>query len=145
MPLIYSTQNFTCPGQYSTHPAQNALALASGQGLVSLTVCYWNRASYSWCHWVALSSVNQTKANLITFLAYPVYYIDLNWFESDGTLLVSKGFRCQAAPGDQFNSLRPSDAIWRHRSGSTLAQVMACRLMAPSHYLNHCSLIISKV
>ena len=25
-----------------------------------------------------------------------------------------------------FNSLRPSDDIWRHRSGSTLAQVMAC-------------------
>ena len=37
-----------------------------------------------------------------------------------------------------FNSLRPSDAIWRHRSGSTLAQVMACCLTAPSHYLNQC-------
>ena len=35
-----------------------------------------------------------------------------------------------------FNSLRPSNAIWRHRSGSTLAQVMACCLTAPSHYLN---------
>ena len=34
------------------------------------------------------------------------------------------------------NSLRPSDAIWRHRFGSTLAQVMACCLTAPSHYLN---------
>ena len=31
-----------------------------------------------------------------------------------------------------FNSLRPSDAIWRQRSG-------------PSHYLNQCWLIISKV
>ena len=40
-----------------------------------------------------------------------------------------------------FNSLRPSDAIWRHRSGSTLAQVMACCLTAPSHYLNQCWLI----
>ena len=46
---------------------------------------------------------------------------------------------------DLINSLRPSDAIWRHRSGSTLAQVMACCLAAPSHYLNHCWLIISKV
>ena len=45
----------------------------------------------------------------------------------------------------EFNSLRPSDAIWRHRSGSTLAQVMACCLTAPSHYLNQCWLIISKV
>ena len=43
------------------------------------------------------------------------------------------------------NSLRPSDAIWWHRSESTLAQVMACCLTAPSHYLNQCWLIISKV
>ena len=44
-----------------------------------------------------------------------------------------------------FNSLGPSDAIWRQRSGSTLAQVMACCLMAPSHYLNQCWLTISKI
>ena len=35
-----------------------------------------------------------------------------------------------------------NDAIWRHRSGSTVAQVMACCLTAPSHYLNQCWLII---
>ena len=34
------------------------------------------------------------------------------------------------------NSLWPCDAIWPHISGSTLNQVMACCLMAPSHYLN---------
>ena len=28
--------------------------------------------------------------------------------------------------------------LWWHRSGSTLAQVMACCLTAPSHYLNQC-------
>ena len=38
----------------------------------------------------------------------------------------------------QFHSL------W-HRSQSTLAHVMACCLMAPSHYLNQFKLIISKV
>ena len=43
------------------------------------------------------------------------------------------------------NSLSPNDAIWRHRSGSTLAQVIACCLTAPSHYLNQCWDIISKV
>ena len=43
------------------------------------------------------------------------------------------------------NSLWPSDAIWRHRSGSTLAQVMACCLTAPSHYLDWCWLTISKI
>ena len=35
-----------------------------------------------------------------------------------------------------FNSLWPSDTIWQQGSGSTLAQVMACYLMAPSHSLN---------
>ena len=44
-----------------------------------------------------------------------------------------------------LNSLWPSDTIWQHKSESTLAQVMACCLMAPSHYLNQCWLIISKV
>ena len=43
------------------------------------------------------------------------------------------------------NSLWPSDAIWRHTSLSTLAQVMACCLTAPSHYLNQCLLIANKV
>ena len=47
--------------------------------------------------------------------------------------------------GRLFNSLWPGDAIRRHRSGSTLAQVMACCLTAPSHYLNQCWLSISSV
>ena len=54
-------------------------------------------------------------------------------------------------------SLWPSDAIWRHRymsklaqimaccRQSKLAQIMACCLMAPSHYLNQCWLMISEV
>ena len=52
-------------------------------------------------------------------------------------------FRSQCVSG--FNSLWPSDTIWRHKSGSTLAQVMACCLTAPSHFLNQCWLITSKV
>ena len=44
-----------------------------------------------------------------------------------------------------LNSLWPSDAIWRQGSRSTLVQVMACCLTAPSHYLNQCWLIITKV
>ena len=46
---------------------------------------------------------------------------------------------------NQFNLLGPSNPIWGERSGSPLAQVMACCLTAPSHYLNQCWLIISKV
>ena len=44
-----------------------------------------------------------------------------------------------------INSLWPSDAIWWQGSGTTLAQVMACCLTAPSHYLSPCWLVISKV
>ena len=44
-----------------------------------------------------------------------------------------------------LHSLWLSDAIWWQRSGSTLAQVMAWCLTAPSHYLNQCWLIISEV
>ena len=43
------------------------------------------------------------------------------------------------------NSLRPSDGIWWQKTWSTLAQVMACCLTAPSHYLSQRWLIMSKV
>ena len=43
-----------------------------------------------------------------------------------------------------LNSSWPSDALWGCRSGSTLAQVMACCPLAPSHNLNQCWLIINK-
>ena len=46
---------------------------------------------------------------------------------------------------DVVNSLGPNDAICWQRSGSTLAQVMACCLTTPSHYLNQCWLSIRKV
>ena len=39
---------------------------------------------------------------------------------------------------NSFNSLWPGGATWQHRSGSTLAQVMACCLTAPNHNLNQC-------
>ena len=42
-------------------------------------------------------------------------------------------------------TLWPNDVIWRQGSRSTLAQVLACCLMAPSHYLNQCWLMISEV
>ena len=38
------------------------------------------------------------------------------------------------------NSLWPNDAKWWHETWSILAQMMACCLMAPSHYLNHVDL-----
>ena len=44
-----------------------------------------------------------------------------------------------------LNSLWPSDIIWRHKSGTTLAQLMASCLTTPSHYLNQCWFIIEGV
>ena len=41
-----------------------------------------------------------------------------------------------------INSLWSIDAIWRHRSGSMLAHVMARCLTAPSHYMIQCWLVI---
>ena len=54
---------------------------------------------------------------------------------------------CQSGPYfiNVDYSLWPSDPIWRQRSGSILAQVMACCLTALNHYLNQCRLIISEV
>ena len=43
------------------------------------------------------------------------------------------------------NLLWPVDIIWRHKTRSTLAQVMAWCLTAPSHYLNQYWLVISEV
>ena len=43
------------------------------------------------------------------------------------------------------NALWPSDAIWQHRSWSTLAQIVAWCLTAPSQYLNKCWLLINEV
>ena len=67
-----------------------------------------------------------------------------NYEEKDVPLAVTS-FVFWGVRNLEFNSLRPSDTIWRHRSGSTLAQVMACCLTAPSHYLNQYWLIISEV
>ena len=43
------------------------------------------------------------------------------------------------------NSLGPINAIWHWRSCLTRAQVMACCLTAPSHYLNQFWLLINRV
>ena len=42
------------------------------------------------------------------------------------------------------NSSWPGDVMWWHRSGSTLGQIVACCLVATSHYLNQRWLIITE-
>ena len=89
--------------------------------------------------WLLISKVlwhlpenNFTMSTLATILYYE--------FENHTFKITS------ISPRDHWvNSLWPSDIIWRKGSRSTLAQVMACCLTTPSHYLNQCWLIIIKV
>ena len=69
------------------------------------------------------------------------------WSPTSSTIMISHFLSLlQPWVREQFvTSLWPSDAIWQHTSGSTLAQVMAWYLTAPSHYLNQCWLIMIEV
>ena len=64
---------------------------------------------------------------------------NVTWFAS---MLMVK--RIQPPPPPPLNYCPLCDAIWHHRSRSPLAQVMASCLMAPSHHLNLCRLIMYK-
>ena len=93
-----------------------------GNMFISMFRFYSNNKSESiqvmgWCHQATSHNLNQW------------------WLSSLTPYGIIQGWR--------INSLWPSDTIWRQRSASTLAQVMACCLTAPSHYLNQCWLIIS--
>ena len=79
---------------------------------------------------------------------------DTNWHVQNRNLTLQPG--CSVSCGDTWqiwmwlknltctlmNTLFPSDAIWRYRTRSTLVQVVAWCLMAPSHYLKQCWLNI---
>ena len=80
--------------------------------------------------------INCDKVAFI-FMSHSIYVYILLETHKFGTLPIYQ-LKC-------FNSLWPSHSIWRQGSRSTLVQVMACWLTAPSHYLNQCWLIISKV
>ena len=70
----------------------------------------------------------------------------LKCFENENQICHVIAMLCAAEfTQSQFNSLWPSDAIWWHRTESTLALAMACCLTAPSHYLHQKQLIICMV
>ena len=79
------------------------------------------------------SLVHNTKSDMLT----PVECIII--------LVAQRQDHFEDVPHFHLNSLWPSDTICRQRSGSTLAQAMACCLTAPSHSLNQCWLIISEI
>ena len=83
-------------------------------------------------------------ANFRFMVSQWLLQISISW-DSDETEMLMVQLVTKISSNENINSLWPSDTIWHHKSGSTLAQVMACCLRAPSHYLNQCWLIISKV
>ena len=76
-----------------------------------------------------------------------LYCLDFNSYNSIGSCFTHSTSFLSIYDSVKWciNSLWRNDAIWRHRSRSTLAQVMAWCRQAPSHYLNQCWLISSKV
>ena len=85
-----------------------------------------------------------------------IQHLNLKWIWMDGMDSVCMLFVCfclfvnvtnnHIGVCDSFvtSDSWPSDAIWWHRSRLSLAQVMACCLTAPSHYLDQCWLIINE-
>ena len=118
-----------------------------------------------WRKWDILSDVwwlLVVAVHLVSSHSYQIFRNSLvplvMWWEADSRIMWSIPGRfvhlcwChpffpwfRTLPPTLINSLWSNGAIWRHKSGSILTQAMACCLTAPSHYLNQCWLIISKV
>ena len=80
------------------------------------------------------------------FYPYPSGLLYWHWGNHIAIILpVKQAWRIWVMNQINHSSLWPGDAIWRRGTRSTLAQVMACCLTAPSHYLNQCWLIIREV
>ena len=102
-------------------------------GVIYLVDSFFHSNSYSKSNLWILIRMKWSKS--ITFLNW----VPIGYYKHQRVVFSCKS--CLVV----YNSLKPSDKIWRHRCGSTLAPVMACCLTAPSHYLSQCWLIISKV
>ena len=147
-------------------PHQSCWSLTIGPALILNTAFGWKTLfilGALWRHTASDILVTISPGNEL----WPSQHLALNWTNAD---LLSIGhlipnFKSNLDQNTNFhsknafemlsptccpfclglNSLWPSDFIWWHRSRSTLAQVMAWCLMAPSHYLNQCWLLISVV
>ena len=76
------------------------------------------------CRWLGTSqcqAISWCNANYTDVISSMYHWLCIGRWQSNG-----------------ISSIWPWDTIWWHRSGSTLAQVMACCLTALSHYLNQC-------
>ena len=96
-------------------------------------------------HIAPISEVTQMR--LFAFFVCVFFYSNNYVWKYTGshlTLMYQSFFKI-IQMNNRYELVVPSDAIGWHRRRSTLVQVMACCLPAPSHYLNQSRLIIYKV
>ena len=89
------------------------------------------------------------KKHILWFIGLYICVKDYEmWLTKSKSYCVGVQMRFRHIPPTNYialNPLWPSDAVWWHRSGSTLLQVMACCLMALGHFLIQCCLIHREV
>ena len=73
------------------------------------------------------------------------YFTSIDQYKRNQCVCNKVAFQSHWPTDMDINSLLPSDVIWWQGSKSTLAQIMACCLTAPRHYLSQCWLMISEV
>ena len=119
---------------------------------VSSILCLWfeiqGMRTYNFLtEFQTLMSVDLTddKSTLFQVMAWcyqrTSLYLSLCWPRSMSPYGI---IRPQCVKCFAVNSLTPEDDIWQHRTLSTLVQVTACWLKAPSYYLNYCLLDVMK-
>ena len=93
--------------------------------------------------WISLKFVSRGPIGKKTWLVQVMAWFQKGEKPLPELMSSESHYSCQCIA--IINSLWPSDAIWYQRSGSTLAKVMACCLMAPSHCPNQYWLLITEV
>ena len=148
--VVYSDCNFM-----KIYSWENICLALTVNGLVSSSNMTWHEPMLvSKCHMASLDQnelmYSRHSSCVKTFRIKPGQWLIKRWqavltFLSVGVYKKKRSKLHHHCDCRCLNSLQPGDTIWQHRSESTLAQVMACCLTAPSHYLNQCRLVISEV
>ena len=119
----------------------------SGSRLAQVMACCLTASSHylNQCWFIMKCSVaftwefpQEIVMNLIPNMCSEIKLLKLPTHHRSGIKIIATSSRSQCV-----HSSWPGDAIWWHRFGSTLGQVMACCLTAPIHYQNQCWLMIS--
>ena len=159
---IYFIDRLHCHGQMSNnidYPSDFSTRHQSkAQSRSAIIYSYHQVGKSRWSrNWLNLHLLNMVLAHIVKFVpGYVKVKVPIVVGASVTNRIHPKTYMCCSCfalfccgfPANDcidINSLWPSDVIWQQGTRSTLAQVMACCLTAPSHYLNQCWLMISEV